>query len=106
MSSQQVNMVISQAAFPWNGNVRLLRCPDPMKQNGQLTRYRNNGLASWPACHLVQLDAGPTVESRVPAMRSEDMVRTLDQQTSQIGVASLGDAELRVAFPGLAASWS
>jgi hypothetical protein len=39
-------------------------------------------------------------------MRSEDVVRTLDQQTSEIGVASLGDAELWIAFSGLAASWS
>src|SRR5438105_3598420 len=39
-------------------------------------------------------------------MRSEDMVRTLDQQTSKVGVASLGDTELRIVFAGLAASWS
>jgi hypothetical protein len=39
-------------------------------------------------------------------MRSEDVVRTLNQQTSEIGVASLGDAELWVAFAGLTASWS
>jgi hypothetical protein len=34
------------------------------------------------------------------------MVRTLDQQTSKVGVASLGDTELRIVFAGLAASWS
>ena len=33
------------------------------------------------------------------------MVRALDQQTSQVHVASLRDAELRVAVPRLAASW-
>ena len=37
-------------------------------------------------------------------MRTEDMVGALDQQSSQVDVASLGDAELRVAIPGLAAS--
>lgn len=36
-------------------------------------------------------------------MRSEDVVGTLDQQTSKIGVAGLGDAELRVSISGLAA---
>ena len=36
-------------------------------------------------------------------MGSQDVVRALDQQTSQIRVASLGDAELRIAFTGLAA---
>jgi len=36
-------------------------------------------------------------------MGSQDVVRALDQQTSQIRVASLGDTELRIAFTGLAA---
>ena len=36
-------------------------------------------------------------------MRSEDVVGTLDQQTSEISVAGLGDAELRVPISGLAA---
>jgi len=31
------------SSFSVEGHVRLLRCPDPMKQNGQLTRYRNHG---------------------------------------------------------------
>jgi len=39
-------------------------------------------------------------------MRSEYMVGTLDQQTSEISVPGLGDAELRVPVTGLAASWS
>ena len=33
------------------------------------------------------------------------MVGTLDQQSTQVDVASLGDAELRVSIPGLAAFW-
>src|SRR5258708_29487805 len=39
-------------------------------------------------------------------MWSEDVVCTLDQQTSKIGIASLGDAELWIALAGLTASWS
>jgi hypothetical protein len=39
-------------------------------------------------------------------MRSKDVVRALDEQTSEIDVARLGDAELRIAVPGLAASRS
>jgi hypothetical protein len=31
-------------------------------------------------------------------MRSEDVVRTLDEWTSEIGVAGLGDAELWIVF--------
>src|SRR5260370_29054781 len=37
-------------------------------------------------------------------MRSEDMVGALDQQRPEVDIASLGDAELRVVVPGLAAS--
>lgn len=36
-------------------------------------------------------------------MWSQNAVSALNQQTSQIRVASLGDTELRVAFTGLAA---
>jgi hypothetical protein len=39
-------------------------------------------------------------------MRSEDVVRALDEQTSEIYVACLRDAELRITVPGLAASRS
>jgi hypothetical protein len=35
---------------------------------------------------------------------SENMVGAFDQQRTQVDVAGLGDAELRVAVPGLAAS--
>src|SRR5260370_10140761 len=38
-------------------------------------------------------------------MRTDHVVGTLDQQGTQVDVASLGDAELRVAIPGLAAFW-
>ena len=39
-------------------------------------------------------------------MRSKDVVRALDEQTSEIYVACLRDAKLRIAIPGLAASRS
>ena len=38
-------------------------------------------------------------------MWPQDVVGTLDQQTSQIGVADLSDAELRIAFARLTAFW-
>jgi broad specificity phosphatase PhoE len=37
-------------------------------------------------------------------MRSENMIGALDQQRPEVDIASLGDAELRVVVPGLAAS--
>ena len=37
-------------------------------------------------------------------MRPEDMIGALDQQRPEVDIASLGDAELRVVVPGLAAS--
>ena len=38
-------------------------------------------------------------------MRPEDMIGALDQQRPEVEIASLGDAELRVSIPGLAAFW-
>src|ERR1700755_3251188 len=38
-------------------------------------------------------------------MRTEHMVGTLDQQSTQVDVAGLGNAELRVSIPGLTAFW-
>src|ERR1700727_1344257 len=38
-------------------------------------------------------------------MRSTHVVGTLDQQATEIDVASLGDAELRISVARLAASW-
>src|SRR5258707_1066287 len=37
-------------------------------------------------------------------MRPENMIGALDQQRPEVDIASLGDAELRVVVPGLAAS--
>ena len=37
-------------------------------------------------------------------MRTKHMVGALDQQRPEVDIASLGDAELRVVAPGLAAS--
>src|SRR5260370_31132804 len=38
-------------------------------------------------------------------MRTDHMVGTLGQESTEVDVASLGDAELRVAIPGLTAFW-
>ena len=38
-------------------------------------------------------------------MRPEDVVGTLDQKASEIDVASIDDAKLRISFAGLDASW-
>jgi hypothetical protein len=77
-----------------------------MEQNGQLARYRDHGLALGLLAASCRQMQAPLPEGRVPSMRSEDVVRTLDQQTSEIGVASLGDTELWIVFAGLTASWS
>src|SRR5277367_1307953 len=48
----------------------------------------------------------PLSKRRVSSVRAEDMVGTLDQQASQVDVAGLGDAELRIAIARLTASGS
>ena len=39
-------------------------------------------------------------------MRSEDVVRALDQQTSKVRVTGVGDAELRIVISGLTSTRS
>src|ERR1700731_259124 len=48
----------------------------------------------------------PLSKRCVLAVRAEDMAGTLDQQTSQVDVAGLRDAELRISIARLTASWS
>jgi hypothetical protein len=48
----------------------------------------------------------PSPEGRIFSLRPKDMVRALDQKTSQVDVAGLGDPELRIAISRLTASWS
>ena len=84
-------------------DVRSLRGPKVMQQNCQFAGHGHDGLVlrlfASPGCKM----KSPLSQRRVSTMWSQNVVRALDQQTSQIRVASLGDAELRIAFTGLAA---
>jgi hypothetical protein len=74
-----------------------------MEQNGQLASHRHDGLvlrlftASGSQVHA------PLSQCRVSSMWPQDVVGALDQQTSEIWVARLGDTKLRVTFARLAA---
>ncbi|HEY2040579.1 MAG TPA: hypothetical protein VGG95_12985, partial [Edaphobacter sp.] len=43
----------------------------------------------------------PLSQRRVSPVRSKDVIGALDQQTSKIGVAGMGDAKLRIVISGL-----
>ncbi len=45
----------------------------------------------------------PLSKSRVSSLRSKDVIGTLDQKTSEVGVAGLGDTKLRIMISGLTA---
>jgi hypothetical protein len=80
------------------GYVRGLRGPEVVQQNRQLTGYSDNGsvLSLLPSA-LSQMEA-PATKRRVLSSWSEDVVGALDQETSQVDVAGLGDAELGIAI--------
>ncbi len=83
--------------------VRLLRAPEAMEQHGQLAGYGNNGLAlGLLAASGSQMET-PLSKRRVSSVRSQDVVGALDQQT--VGVAGVGDAELRIMVSGLTSTW-
>ena len=74
-----------------------------MEQDGQLTSYCNNSLAPrLPSASRSQMQT-PLSKRQVSSMRSKDLVGALDQQTSKVRVASLGNAKLRIVVSGLAA---
>ena len=45
----------------------------------------------------------PLSQGRVSSLWSKDVVGTLDQKTSEVGVAGLGDTELGIVISGLTA---
>src|ERR1700733_12900188 len=87
-------------------HVRLLGAPEVMKQHGPLACYCNDGLA----LGLLTTSGGrvqtPPSQRRVSSVGSEDVVRALDQQTSKIGVAGVGDAKLGIVISGLTSTRS
>ncbi len=67
-----------------------------MEQNGKLASNGDDslvpGLLTASGCEV----KSPLSKRRVLTVRPENMVRTLDQQTSEIGVARMGDAKPRI----------
>ena len=87
-------------------HIRLLRAPEAVKQHRQLAGYGNNGFAlGLLATSSSQVEA-PLAQRRVSSVRSKDMVGALDQQTSEVCVAGVSDAELRVMISGLTSTRS
>ena len=87
-------------------HVRLLGTPEAVKQHGKLACYGNNGLAlGLPTTSGGQVQT-PLSQRRVSPVRSQDVVGAFDQQTSEIGVTGMGDAELRIVVSRLTSPWS
>lgn len=84
-------------------DILFLRGPEVMEQDSQLTGDGYDGLVLGLLAASGCETKAPLSKREVSTMWPQDVVGALDQQTSQIRVASLGDAELRVAFAGLAA---
>ena len=82
------------------------RGPDAMEQNCQLACHCNDRFV----LGLLATSGGqmqtPHPKRRVLPMWAKNMVCTLDQQTSEIDVASFCDAELRITITRLASSRS
>jgi hypothetical protein len=96
----------SSGGFRVEGHVRLLCGPDAMEKNSELACHRDyRSVLGLLASSFSQMKP-PSPEGRVLSLRSQDMVRALDQETSQINVACFSNAELRIAIARLAASWS
>ena len=94
----------TSGCFSIERHVRSLRDSDTVKQDGELTRDSDDcTVARLLASAFRQVQAPPS-QRGVLSSRSKDMVPALDQEGSQVDVACLGDAELRVSVSRLAAS--
>ena len=84
--------------------VSLSTHPQTMQQDRQLSRGRDHGsfLAILSAT-LRQLQA-PAPQIAVRSKRSQNVVRTLHQQRSQIRITFLADVQLRLALPRVSPS--
>jgi hypothetical protein len=69
-----------------------------MEQDSQLASHSNHGLVLGLLASSFRQMQSPSPEGRVFSSWPEDVVRALDQQASQIDVASLRDAELRISI--------
>jgi hypothetical protein len=69
-----------------------------MEQDGQLASNGNHGLVLGLFTSAFRQMQSPSPEGRVFSFWSEDVVRALDQQASQVDVARLRDAELRISI--------
>jgi hypothetical protein len=74
-----------------------------MQQHGQLSSYSNDGPVSGLLASTRSQMQSPLPQAGVLSMSSEDMIGALDEQGSEIDIARLGDAELRISLTGLAA---
>ena len=85
------------------GNVWFLGHPDAVQQHGQLSSYGNDGPVSGLLASTRSQMQTPVSQAGVLSVSSEEMIGALDEQGSEIDVARLGDAELRISLAGLAA---
>jgi hypothetical protein len=77
-----------------------------MEQDGELAcDSHNSSVLSLLASAFSQMEA-PSTKRRVLSSWSQDVVGALDQETSEVDVAGLSNAELRVSISRLAPSRS
>ena len=87
-------------------HVRLLCTPEVMKQYSELTGHCDDGLTFGLLAASASQVETPLSQRRVSSVRSQEVVGALDQQTSEIGVAGVSDAELRIMISRLTSTRS
>ena len=102
-SSQKFN-VYASGCYWVERHVDLLGDPDSMQQDGKLPSDSHHGSSSRMASATGTQAETPSSQGRVFAVWPDDMVGALDHQLSQVPITCFGDAKLRVAVAGLAAS--
>src|SRR5437016_924396 len=80
--------------------------PKTQQQDGEFSRHRHRGPLLCPRCSIGRQHQAISAQSALRTERTEDVLRGANEQSAQVGVATFGDAQWRIALPTLIAFWT
>lgn len=86
------------------GPVRSLVFPQAQEQDGELSRHSHDGPFLCAPGPISGQHETICAQGALGAEGSQDVLRGTHQEPAQVGVAPLGDAQLRIVLPALVAA--
>src|ERR1700688_2839457 len=80
--------------------------PKTQQQDGEFSRHRHRGPLFCPRCSVGRQRHAISAQSARGTEGAEYVLRRANEQSAQVGVATFGDAQLRIALSTLIAFWT